>query len=119
MPTTQRERSVLSVGALPRLLFLRAAILESVGYRVFSTTQVREARSFMDNSRCGTLLVCYSLPGDLRREIILAFREHCPDGRVIAIGNMPFAEIPSDADEFIYGVEGPEALLRAVEDEAA
>ncbi|HZR64683.1 MAG TPA: hypothetical protein VFA85_06000 [Terriglobales bacterium] len=119
MSTTHRERSVISVGELPRLLFLRAAILESAGYRVFSTTHVQEALLFVNNTDCGTLLLCYSLPPDGSRELIDEFRKRCPDGRVVVIGNTPFSETPSNVDGLIYGVEGPEALLRAVEGKAA
>jgi hypothetical protein len=42
-----------------------------------------------------------------------AFREVCPKGRVVWITNQPLKQSP-DADAFVYGVDGAEALISAV-----
>lgn len=47
------------------------------------------------------------------------FREHCPEGRIIAITNRPVAETPKEEDELVYGVEGPEILIDAIRGKAA
>lgn len=78
MATTQRERSVISVGTIPQLLSLRAAILESAGYRVFSALQLHEAASFIKKQNCGALLICYSVPERWCCDLIQKFREYCP-----------------------------------------
>ena len=111
---TDEHRSVLSVGSFKDLLWTRSQILQAAGYRVISTSDPREADVKIMEGQCGVLLLCYSIREEWRRHIIHAFREHCPEGRVVAITNVPFSRPPIEADEFVYGVEGPEALLEAV-----
>jgi len=38
---------------------------------------------------------------------------NCPGGRIVAITNEQ-TETPEFADTFVYGVEGPEALIEAI-----
>jgi len=35
-------------------------------------------------------------------------------GRVVAIGNIPYARTPEEADQRVYGIDGPEVLINAV-----
>lgn len=88
---TDERGSVLSVGSSPE-----------------------EADATISEANCGVLLLCYSIREEWRRHLIHAFREHCPQGHVVAITNVPFSRPPIEADEFIYGVEGPEVLLDAI-----
>ena len=114
-----RQSTVISVGKLPELLSLRAAVLQSAGYAVFTTTDPQEAAARIGKTDCGVLLVCYSLQDEWRERLVQRFRELCPEGRIIAITNRPVAESPKDADELVYGVEGPEILIDAVRGKAA
>jgi DNA-binding response OmpR family regulator len=114
-----RRRTVISVGKLPELLSLRAAVLKSVGYAVFTTTDPQEAAARIGKADCGVLLLCYSLADEWRKQLVQRFRELCPDGRIIAITNQPVVQSPKDADELVYGVEGPEILIDAVRGKAA
>ena len=50
----------------------------------------------------------------VRARITKLFREACPSGLVIAITDQHLQCPPQDADSFLYGVEGPEALIEAV-----
>jgi DNA-binding response OmpR family regulator len=111
--------SVISVGSLPRLLALRAALLHSAGYAVFTTTDPQEAEAAIENGSCRVLLMCYSLPSEWRQRLLTVFRKHSPTGRVIAITDMPVVGTPKDVDELIYGVDGPEVLIDAVRGKAA
>jgi DNA-binding NtrC family response regulator len=111
--------TVVSVGEDPQLLSLRDAVLRSAGMRVLTASDYDKALSFIEGDTPAVLLLCYSLPIDVRRRLADAFRERCPDGRIIAITNMPQARPPIDADAFIYGIEGAEALIKAVDDQLA
>lgn len=102
------------MGALPRLLTLREAILESAGYSVYTTTDASEAARRMSDGGCGVLVLCYSLAYDCRKELIQQFRACCPQGRIVAITNRPVTQSSGDVDRLVYGIEGPEALLDAV-----
>lgn len=82
--------------------------------------QVRPAQPALTSIRdghCGVLLVCYSLLDTLRLQIITAFRESCPNGRVVVISNKAMDK-PDFADGLVHGVEGPEALIEAIRDTA-
>jgi hypothetical protein len=59
------------------------------------------------------LLLCYSVEEESREHIAKAFREMCPEGRILSITNQPLKQV-LDADAFVYGVDGPEALISAV-----
>jgi hypothetical protein len=50
----------------------------------------------------------------VRARITKLFREACPSGLIIAITDQYLQCPPQDADSFLYGVEGPEALIEAV-----
>jgi len=119
-PALQQScKTVISVGALPRLLSLRQAILESAGYRVYTTTDASEAKEKMADGNCGVMVMCYSVPHECRQELIQQFRAHCPEGRIVAITNRPVTQPASEVDDMVYGVEGPEVLLGAVQGKAA
>jgi hypothetical protein len=64
-------------------------------------------------------LLCYSISDEWQKSLISHFRERCPEGRIVAISNMPFARTPDEADEHVYGIEGPEALINAIGGKAA
>jgi hypothetical protein len=107
---------VISVSTLPELLLLREYVLQSVGCDVLSITNLQEAASRIeDKSHCGVLLLCYEVPHQWRYSLITKFREHCPKGRIVAITNEPIAEPPREVDDLVYGVEGPEALIDAIQ----
>jgi DNA-binding NtrC family response regulator len=110
---------VLSVGTIPELLSLRAQILKSAGYTVFSTTHPQEAEVRLRKDDFGVLLLCYSISEEWRNRLLQPFRERSPSGRVVAITNRPVAETPKEVDELVYGVEGPEALMDAIRGTAA
>lgn len=111
---TDERGFVLSVGSFQDLLWTRSQILQAAGYRFISTSNPEEADARISQASCGVLLICYSIREEWRKHLIDAFREHCPRGRVVAITNVPFSRPPIEADEFIYGVEGPEVLLDAI-----
>jgi hypothetical protein len=111
--------TVVSVGANPELLSLRAQVLQSAGYQVFSTTVPQKADFRMGTGDCGVLLLCYSVSVDWRKRLIENFRARCPKGRIVAITNLPLTETPKDVDELVYGIEGPEVLIDALERKVA
>ena len=120
MSTSPKNRTpVISVGTISELLLLREKILQAAGYAVFTTQNPEEAGFRIRNCECGVLLLCYSVEDHWRRILINDFREHCPQGRIVAVTNHPVAETPKEVDELVYGVEGPEALMQAVRPKAA
>jgi hypothetical protein len=115
----QDKRTVISVGSIPELISLREQILESLGYEVFSTMIPQEADLLVKRGHCGVLLICYSWSDNWRKELIKNFRANCPQGRVVLITDHPIAQASEGADALVYGLNGPEALMDAVEGKAA
>lgn len=107
------DKLVISVGSLPELLWLREAVLKNVGFNVHTSSDERQTLAQIESVDCGVLLVCYSIDGEIRQKLTQKYREACPDGRIVAITNAPLQH-PPEADNFVYGVEGPEALIAAV-----
>ena len=107
---------VISVGANAELLWLRNAVLQNAGFEVLTSSNETEALSFIKRGHCGVLLVCYSLSFPVRERLAKAFRQHCPENRIVAITNEPL-EKPDFADGFVYGVEGPEVLIDTIRKE--
>ena len=110
---------VLSVGKLHDLLSLREAILRSAGYQVITCTEYEETIAVIRNGRCGVMLLCYSVPDKWRRSLIRDFRDFCRQGRIIGITNHPVVQPSREMDELVYGIEGPEMLIQAVNRESS
>jgi hypothetical protein len=104
---------------LPRLLSLRAAILTAAGYKVFSTKKPSEAILKIQKGRCGVLLLCHSIGSDWCERLVQTFHECCPGGRVIAMSKQPVPTLARNVDAIVYSLDGPEALLEAVNKLAA
>lgn len=105
--------TVISVGSNPELLWLRNFVLQSAGFQTVTTADEHDAAARIERGECGVLLVCYSLAKSVRQRLAEALRRFCPGSRIIVITNEPM-ERPDFADAFVYGVEGPEALIEAV-----
>jgi len=106
------KHKILSVGSLPELLWLREAVLRHAGFDVLTTTDPKEGVAHIERGHCGVLLFCYSLPLLMRKRLAQSFRTNCPDGRIVTITNEKSE--PEFADVFVYGVDGPEALIDAI-----
>jgi DNA-binding NtrC family response regulator len=109
--------TVMSIGDDPQLLSLRHAVLELAGYHVITESNAHAASQKIASAPCDVLLLCYSMDINVRQRLAREFREHCPDGRIIAITNQHQATPPVDADAFLYGVEGAESLLEIVREQ--
>jgi DNA-binding response OmpR family regulator len=105
---------VLSVGADWELLWLRDAVLRTAGFNVFTTSDNQQVLQKIQNGECGVLLMCHSTPRTTREYLAQIFRQSCPEGKIIAITNETIREVPAFADDLVYGIEGPEALIDAV-----
>jgi hypothetical protein len=104
---------VLSVATDSELLWLRHAVLQSAGFEVFSTQIESEALARMRAGECHAILLGHSLSSSARRRLSQAARKSCPLARIIEITNRK-VEKPEFADIFVYGFDGPEALIEAV-----
>jgi CheY-like chemotaxis protein len=111
MPDNKR---VLSIGSEPELLRLRHAVLRYAGFDVRTLENEQEAIETIRAGDCGVLLLCYSLPVNMREHLHDVFRSHCPDNKIVAIANQQL-DTPYFGDVLVYGIDGPEALIQAIQ----
>jgi hypothetical protein len=105
--------SVISVGANAELLRLRNFVLQEAGFNVTSTLDEHDALARIERGECGVLLMCYSLEKPVRQRLADALRKFCPHSRIVLVTNEHLGK-PEIADTFVYGMEGPEALIEVV-----
>jgi hypothetical protein len=105
--------SVISVGTNAELVGLRNFVLEEAGFDVISTLDEHDALARIERGECGVLLMCYLVAKPVRQKLANALRKVCPNSRIVLITNEQLGK-PEIADTFVYGVEGPEALIEVV-----
>jgi hypothetical protein len=108
MPSTK----VLLLGNNPELLWLREAVLRCAGFDVLTSLNLQDGLARIQGGDCGALVLCYSLPFTSRKRMAETFRANCPHGRIITVMNEKGE--PEFADAFVFGVDGPEALIEAI-----
>ena len=108
---------ILSLSSDPELSELRRAILEAAGHQVHSLTSDKEALQAAQGSESyDVVLLCHRLPTSLARQVFRLLRESHPDTRIIYIVHV-YGEWPEvEADRYIVGADGPDALVRVLEE---
>jgi len=97
------------------LALLRQRLLESAGHHVVATSTEKEALEAAETAvPFDVALVCHRLPAGTARKIIRMFRDAKRPGKVVYIAHI-YGEWPEvEADRYIVGADGPDALLRIV-----
>jgi hypothetical protein len=83
--TDVHANTVLSFSFEKNLLAPREAALRNFGYKVFSTTSEACVRFEIEMGRCGVLLLCYTIPGVIRRDLAALFERHCHSGVIASV----------------------------------
>jgi DNA-binding response OmpR family regulator len=106
---------ILSLTLDQELSRLRHAILASAGYEVKSLTTEKEAlKAVQSTEHFDTVLLCHHLPAATSRATIRLLRQHHPDAQIVLIVHL-YGEWPEmEADRYIVGSDGPDALLRVL-----
>ncbi len=97
------------------LALLRQRVLESAGHEVLALSTETEALEAAEQGvPFDVALVCHHLPAALARKIIRIFRDGKRTGKVVYIAHI-YGEWPEvEADRYVVGADGPDALLRVV-----
>ena len=97
------------------LALLRQHVLESAGHEVMAVSTEREALAAAQKQvPFDNALICHHLPNATARKIIRIFRDEKREGKVIFIAHI-YGEWPEvEADRYVVGSDGPEALLRVI-----
>jgi CheY-like chemotaxis protein len=97
------------------LALLRQHVLQSAGHEVLAISTEREALEVAEKQvPFDIALICHHLPNATARKIIRIFRDGKREGKVIFIAHI-YGEWPEvEADRYVVGSDGPEALLRVI-----
>jgi PleD family two-component response regulator len=108
---------ILTLSVDQELSELRRGILEAAGHEVVAVTSEREVlQAVQDDETYEIVLLCHKLPGATARTIVRLLRQAHPDTRTVYIGHV-YGEWPElEADRYIVGADGPEALLRVLKE---
>ena len=97
------------------LALLRQRALEVAGHEVAALITEKDALKAPDNpDRVDVVLVCHRLPDATARKVIRFFHERHPESKVVYIVHL-YGEWPEvEADRYVVGSDGPDALLRVI-----
>jgi DNA-binding response OmpR family regulator len=113
---------ILILSADPELALLRQHVLRNAGHETLAPTSEKEIERTMDDlDEAGfeIALICHRIPDGRARELIRRFHRKNPRGKVVAVVHM-YGEWPQiEADRYVVGTDGPEALTRVVSEIAA
>ena len=97
------------------LALLRKRILESAGHDVVALNTEKEVLEAAEKKvSYDVALVCHHLPTATARKVIRMFREGQNSGKVVYIAHI-YGEWPEvEADRYVVGSDGPDALVQIV-----
>ena len=106
---------ILILSTDPELVLLRQRILETAGHQVVAVSKEKEALEIAEEGTpFDVALICHRLPDATSRKIIRLFREKHPQSKVIYVVHI-YGEWPEvEADRYVVGEDGPDALLRVI-----
>ena len=104
---------ILSLSLDVELSQLRKAVLNASGHDLTVITSEKEGLLAVQSSdRYDVVLLCHHFPTASARQAVRLLRQHHPDTRVVYIVHV-YGEWPEvEADRYVVGADGPEALLR-------
>lgn len=97
------------------LSLLRKRILESAGHDVQALSTEKEVLEAAEKEvPFDVALICHRLPDATARKILRMFREGKRPGKVVYISHIYGVWPEVEADRYVVGADGPDALLRIV-----
>ncbi|HZP23431.1 MAG TPA: hypothetical protein VFB04_08290 [Terriglobales bacterium] len=97
------------------LALLRQRVLEAAGHQVRAFSTEKESVEAAEKQvSFDVALLCHHLPNATARKIIRIFRDDKRAGKVVYITHI-YGEWPEvEADRYVVGGDGPDALLKVV-----
>jgi CheY-like chemotaxis protein len=97
------------------LALLRQHVLRAIGHEVLVFTSEKEALEAAEKQvPFDVALICHRLQAGTGRKIMRIFRDDKRPGKVVYISHI-YGEWPEvEADRYIVGADGPDALIRVV-----
>ena len=108
---------ILSLSLDHELSQLRRAVLQAAGHEVVVLTSDKEAvQAAFGPEHYDVVLLCHRFPGATARQIVRLLHQNHPDTRIVYIVHV-YGEWPEvEADRYIVGADGPDALVRVLQE---
>ena len=97
------------------LALLRQRVLETAGHDVIAISSEKEAVEAAEKQvPFDVALMCHRLPDSTARKIIRIFKDTKREGKIVYVVHI-YGEWPEvEADRYVVGADGPDALVRVV-----
>jgi CheY-like chemotaxis protein len=107
--------NVLILTTDQELALLRQRVLESAGHRVTALTTEKQVLEAVEKQvPFDVALLCHHLPAATARRILRMFRDGKRSGKVVYVAHI-YGEWPEvEADRYVVGADGPDALLQVI-----
>ncbi len=107
--------NVLILTTDQELALLRQRVLESAGHRVTAFSDEKQVLEAVEKQvPFDVALLCHRLPAATARRVLRMFRESKRAGKVVYIAHI-YGEWPEvEADRYVVGADGPDALLQVI-----
>lgn len=111
---------ILALSTDQELNSLRQFALAYYGHHVVIVNSEKEALSVAQaDDPYDAVLLCHKLPASTGRQVVRHLREHKPGAKIVYISHI-YGEWPDvEADRYIVGADGPEALSKVLEEVSA
>jgi DNA-binding response OmpR family regulator len=108
---------ILSISLDRELLQLRRAVLEAAEHDVASIDSEKEALQLVQSPEVfDVVLICHRFPDAAARQTVRLVRQIHPETRIVYIAHR-YGEWPEvEADRYIVGADGGEALFRVLQE---
>lgn len=105
---------VLMLGRVRELALYRAEVLQSRGFQVQISTNEQHALELIRSGGYDAVVLSYTLPDEVVRQLADEMREYCPECPVVAISNARLPDRTIRPDRIVLADEGPAALITAL-----